>query len=216
MGKRGWGHLPAERRAEIAARITENRVKKLRETFADRFWGRIDKSGGPDSCWPWTGPQNGNGYGVVRRDSKNRYTHRLAWELRNGQEIPPGMHACHKCDNRICCNPDHIFIGTAADNIHDCMAKGRQMSTKARSELHKRIAARGDNHGLRKHPERAARGSRAGMAKLDEQQVSEIFARRARGELHKDIAAVFGVTACQIGRILRGTSWSHFRAEAKS
>ncbi|MGH7024521.1 MAG: HNH endonuclease signature motif containing protein [Caulobacteraceae bacterium] len=53
-----------------------------------------------------------------------RYAHRLAWELANGP-IPDGLLILHKCDNPVCCNPDHLFLGTAADNHADCAAKGR-------------------------------------------------------------------------------------------
>lgn len=92
------------------------------------FWEKVDKSGGPDACWPWTAAVTG-GYGVftVRLDLETRTqvrTHRYAFELINGP-LPDGMFACHHCDNRRCCNPAHLFAGTAKDNTRDGMAKGR-------------------------------------------------------------------------------------------
>ena len=76
-------------------------------------------------CMTWNGARaNKCGYGVLHRRPKQYMLHRLVWELLNGP-IPDGMRVCHKCDNRPCCNPDHLFLGTQKDNIHDCITKGR-------------------------------------------------------------------------------------------
>lgn len=92
-----------------------------------------------DECWEWSGSRTADGYG--RRNS--RYTHRLAWAWShwdgNGtwqdvlKTIPKGMHVLHRCDNPPCCNPDHLFLGTQADNNHDSISKGRHsQSNKSR------------------------------------------------------------------------------------
>lgn len=88
----------------------------------------------PTGCRIWTGAIGGSGYGVLRWQSLNHSVHRLAWEDRNGP-IPEGLQVCHKCDVRTCVNPDHLFLGTPADNITDKTIKGRQ--------------AKGEGHGMR-------------------------------------------------------------------
>lgn len=91
------------------------------------FWERVDQSGGPASCWEWTGPKHPAGYGIVERltdDGHFRRAHRFAWYLANGP-IPDGMYICHACDNPSCCNPAHLFLGTPVENVVDREQKGR-------------------------------------------------------------------------------------------
>ena len=78
-------------------------------------------------CWEWQGCTSASGYGVINVDSKNKavVAHRVSYSIHVGP-IPDGMFACHRCDNRICINPAHIFIGTAADNNADMDRKGRR------------------------------------------------------------------------------------------
>ena len=75
-------------------------------------------------CWNWTGGLGAGGRGSISRDGVTNYAYRVAYELWVGP-IPRGLFACHHCDNPRCVNPEHIFLGTAADNAHDAMNKGR-------------------------------------------------------------------------------------------
>lgn len=89
-----------------------------------KFWSKVDKSGGPTACWIWTGIKSGGGYGGMLFGGKERLAHRISYELAN-DEIPPGLCICHHCDNRICVNPSHLFMGTHQDNMRDMVWKGR-------------------------------------------------------------------------------------------
>ena len=103
-----------------------------RATLPDRFWSKVDRSGGPDACWPWTGSKNPQtGYGVIQIEGRHTGTHRVAWELANGKPLGD-LVACHHCDNPICCNPSHIFAGTHGDNSRDRFAKGRKGNLPAK------------------------------------------------------------------------------------
>lgn len=80
----------------------------------------IDKN----KCWNWNGDSQKNGYGKFASHNKQWVTHRWSWIFHNGS-IPIGLLCCHKCDNKKCANPDHLFIGTQKDNIQDALKKKR-------------------------------------------------------------------------------------------
>ncbi len=88
---------------------------------AEAFWARVRKT---KKCWIWTGGKNKKGYGAATYGGKTWRVHRLAWLLSKGA-IPDGLFVCHRCDVRVCCNPDHLFLGTNQDNMADMRAKGR-------------------------------------------------------------------------------------------
>lgn len=91
-------------------------------------------------CWEWTGAKTGKGYGAIGAGGtkgKMLVAHRVSWEIHRCP-IPDGLVLCHRCDNRGCVNPEHLFVGTQRDNILDMFAKGRAPSQKGEHHLQKR------------------------------------------------------------------------------
>ena len=95
-----------------------------------RFWSYV-KVG--DGCWPWGGPLDKDGYGIIGSHRGRCKAHRLSWEIANGY-TPEGVCVLHHCDNPGCVRPDHLFLGSPADNVRDRTKKGRT----ARHETHGR------------------------------------------------------------------------------
>jgi hypothetical protein len=103
---------------------------------SDRFWAKVQKS---DGCWEWTAAHLPQGYGefMMKLPSEVRArphrAHRVAWMLANKRLIPAGLYVCHHCDNPKCVRPEHLFLGTHADNTRDMVKKGRHFLGKERS-----------------------------------------------------------------------------------
>jgi len=101
--------------------FTMNLSREKREGF----WSKVDMSAGPDACWPWKGGVYKSGYGTAYWHGRSgRRAHRVAYQVAFG-DIPEKMLVLHKCDNTLCVNPNHLFLGTHQDNMNDMRVKGR-------------------------------------------------------------------------------------------
>ncbi|WP_332763973.1 HNH endonuclease signature motif containing protein [Phenylobacterium sp.] len=141
----------------------------------------IDKVSG---CWNWIGGRRSRRYGQIYAFGRRMSAHRASWMLNRGP-IAAGLVVCHRCDNPLCVNPDHLFLGTQADNVADMDSKGRRGRV---------------------------RGEAVNTAKLTAEQVLEI--RALFGRLpHRMIAERFGVTKSQIDKIRSGVCWAHVTAD---
>jgi hypothetical protein len=150
------------------------------QSITDRLLSKI-RVNAETGCWIWTANKNNKGYGKLRVGDEKQYAHRVAYELYRGP-IPKGIVVCHRCDNPACVNPDHLFLGTQAENIADMMVKGRQRLTERR-------------------------GTCNGNSKLSEADVVAI--RSAENLKLRELAAHYGVTPTLISYIRRGKNWSH-------
>ena len=152
------------------------------------FYRLADVRLGKD-CWEWKGAVNHGGYGhysgrtlstVGRR--VNYVAHRASWEITMGA-IPDGLLVCHRCDNPPCVNPDHLFLGTHADNMEDMVRKGRKK--------------RGENH------------SRARLAESDVLRIRELVAKG--GLSQAAIGELFGISGTHVGNIALRNKWKHVK-----
>lgn len=91
-------------------------------TPKERFYKKIRRA--PSGCWEWAGASSVMGYGYFGLGGRAVSAHRASWTLHCG-DIPAGVCVCHKCDNKLCVNPDHLFLGTQSDNMKDMYRKGR-------------------------------------------------------------------------------------------
>jgi hypothetical protein len=148
-------------------------------TLYDRFMEKVEID--PVSgCWNWKG-RTTRSYGQIRTGKTMTRAHRASWLLFRGK-IDNDLYVCHKCDNTLCVNPDHLFLGTQTDNMQDMMSKGRG---------------------------RKATGTSHPNAKLSDDKVKEIFDLFDSGVTRKEIAAKFGVSYSLIKQLIRGELWKH-------
>lgn len=146
----------------------------------ERFWRRVNKT---ETCWLWTGTTSRGGYGMINFGEKIRTAHRVSWEIANGP-IPKGdgYHGTcvlHRCDNPPCVNPDHLFLGTVADNNRDREQKDRGNQPKGKAN---------------------------GWAKLTEDQVLDI---RDGGGTTKEAGERHGVAQAHVSKIRLRKVWGH-------
>ncbi len=148
------------------------------ESLKNRLLAKIETDT-ETGCWNWTAAKTTAGYGQIRFEGRLNYAHRASFEIHR-EPIPIGMFVCHRCDNRACINPAHLFLGTGAENIADMVAKGRNV---------------------------VLRGIHQNGAKLTESDVMAI--RSADGVTQQKLASQFGVSQSLIWCIRSGRNWTH-------
>ncbi len=152
----------------------------MRGTIEKRFDTKVAAIG--VGCWLWTAGRAKCGYGILSVGSRSNesratiYAHRISWEIHCGP-IPDGLQVLHHCDIPLCVNPEHLFLGTQADNMADMASKGR-----------------------------SAHGELSGGAKLRDEEIFEIRSL-ARAESQREIARRFGVNQSTISRIVNFKNW---------
>lgn len=149
----------------------------MKKTLEERFWPKVNKS---DDCWLWTASIDDSGYGRFHTVGMEwDRAHRVSWRIHYG-EIPDGLRVLHRCDTPACVNPNHLFLGTQADNIADMVAKGRNVLS-----------------GLNNH-------------KLTPEQVRQIRQDYIPYKVSRTkLAKRFNVHPDTIDRILRGITYRH-------
>jgi len=147
--------------------------------YETRFWSRVDRRDSEEECWEWTAGRFSTGYGQFWADGGSVYAHRISWVLTHGP-IPNGLHVLHHCDNRACCNPHHLFLGTHSDNMADMVSKGRNV-----------------------------KGERSPNTKFSAETILDIRRRYAQGETQVALAREYGVRQGTVSRIVRRTVWAH-------
>jgi len=149
-----------------------------------RFWDKVNKT---EICWEWKGHVGTKGYGgfgmQINRKTRCFAAHRISWELHYGK-IPEGLWVLHKCDNRKCVRPDHLWLGTVVENQADMKSKGRSRNGCRPGE------------GSQHH-------------KLTNEKVLQIRQKFADGIDKKSLAKEFDVTITSIRYIVTRKQWSH-------
>lgn len=149
-----------------------------------RFWEKVEKAG-PDECWNWIGGMNRKGYGRIGLGSRAEGTalaHRVSYEMHHGIQVGEQC-VLHKCDNRACVNPSHLFLGTQAENMADMNRKGRRRNSPRKGESH-------------------------WNAKLSRVDVLNIRHRHSLGETLDSLARCFAVRATNISAIVNRKTWT--------
>jgi hypothetical protein len=182
--------------------------ERMIQRRADTFWAKVDQAAGPDGCWPYRGWCTPTGYGRHERILGERRAHRIAFALTFG-DVGRDVALCHRCDNRSCCNPRHLFAGDHVTNMRDMVVKGRSaVGARHVSVTSPERLARGARHGMQLHPESRCLGEKNGQSRLTRDDAIAIKARRLAGEKLHVLAAEFGVTETVVSRIARGKAWS--------
>lgn len=149
-----------------------------RVAIAERFWEKVAIVDDAESCWLWQAGTSG-GYGMIKYKGRHHEAHRIAYMLTYG-EIPDGLFVLHRCDVPACCRPEHLFLGTQADNMEDRRDKGRH--------------PHGETHPL---------------SKLTESDVRTIRQLHKAGWSMNRLAKRFDVTSANISAIVKRKTWTH-------
>jgi len=152
-----------------------------RYPLADRFWRRVICMNDDTRCWHWTGARQPGSYGTIRDNGTTKVAHRVSYEIAHGVKLDSRVTVCHACDNRICVNPNHLWLGTIGLNNADRHQKGR---------------SRGGS----------LKGNANPMSKLSEYDVREI---RSSSDPLAVVAAQFGIRFQTVSDIRRRRTWKH-------
>lgn len=158
-----------------------------------RFWSKVDKNN-DNGCWVWLGARFPKAYGRFTIKCKSYRAHRVSWFLERGV-IPPEILVLHKCDNRPCVNPGHLFLGTFKINSMDMVNKGRSVG--------------GTNHWTNTNPENIQRGENCHSSKKTETEILEIRKLSREGVTQKEMSRIFMISQPTISDIVRKVTWSH-------
>lgn len=190
------------------------RHKPLEERFLNAF-----TKDGPEhpvlktKCWKWLNKAIVDGYGVIGVNFKQVRAHRFSYVYFVGP-IPEGLFVLHKCDNRRCVNPEHLFLGTNQDNMTDKCVKGRHRGSKGDANgarKYRERLQRGDQHFSRRTPELMAVGERLPQSKLTKEIVLEIRRLYISVRSFKLLAEKFSVSGATIARVIKRQSWKHVK-----
>lgn len=147
--------------------------------MVSRFWSLVDRSDGPDACWPWTGYYE-DGYGRFFDGGRMRPAHELALTFTTGEVRSRGLDTCHSCHYPGCCNPAHLRFDTRQSNVDDTIRAERQ-----------------------------ARGEGNGRSRLRETDVVLLRQRNAAGASCRQLATEFGISEALASMIVTGKRWGH-------
>ena len=171
--------------------------KQTRQQRIVKFWAGT-KISDLLACWEWQrGKYGAKGYGCFYFDGKTRQAHRVAWTIVYG-DIPTGMWVLHKCDNPACCNPNHLYLGTAKDNMRDSVERGRR-PTRYNQPIEGSYRARKRNKGQEYHFK----------SKLSEADVIRIRELLSEGRTGMSLAKQYGVCRQNIHNIKHRRTWAH-------
>ena len=156
------------------------------DLLAPRFWAKVNIAG-EDECWLWIGAKGWHDWksdyqiGLLYYYRRRLPAHRLAWQLAYGP-IPPGICVLHSCDVPLCVNPNHLFLGTTADNTADRTKKGRTVGGRGEYNSHARVTA------------------------AEAKTIREMY---AAGRSSRDLAALFGLRLISTQQIINGIHWRY-------
>jgi hypothetical protein len=146
-----------------------------------RFWNKVNIQE-PSKCWPFIGGVNYNGYGNFWLDDKIVSAHRVSWMIHNHKMIQDGLLVCHTCDNKLCCNPHHLYTGSHTDNTRDYVSRSM--------------------------PEYFNKGSRNPSAKLTVSDIEDIKILYATGKYsYSQIARIYNLSPTYPHSIIKGKRW---------
>lgn len=148
---------------------------EINDEIKEKFYKYTDKN------WKWVGGKSKNGYGHLWYKGKTLSSHKISYLIHKG-EVPAGMCVLHSCDTKDCVNPEHLHLGTRADNNRERAERGRN---------------------------RNQNGEKNNGSKLTRKQVLEIRKRHKNGAIQRQLSKEYGVSPCQINLIVKRINWKH-------